>query len=203
VRITLDEVLDRIRSVISNHLLSVQNSKFKIQKSKPPVLLIEGAGGLLAPLGEGFDLLDIIAATARLPSDWFAQSRSPGQSAATAGIRNPTSRIEQLASGTQTVIVARNQLGTINHTLLTVAALRHRFEPLTQSEHGPRFTFETVLMDPQRHDASASSNAKILAEMLSPRPVHTISFLGKKPLDRVLFQWNLKRLKRTLSRILQ
>ena len=48
-------------------------------------LLIEGIGGVMVPLGEGFSVLDLIAKL-----------------------------------GCEAIVVSRNRLGTINHTLLTV-----------------------------------------------------------------------------------
>jgi dethiobiotin synthetase len=81
------------------HSLGVRFSKIENRKSKieNPTLLIEGAGGLLAPLGENFNLLDLILALS--------------------GIRHRASSI-------QTIIVSPNRLGTINHTLLTAHRLR-------------------------------------------------------------------------------
>ena len=55
------------------------------------VLLIEGAGGLLAPLGDDYTARDLIAALK-----------------------------------CKTMVVSRNRLGTINHTLLSIEALRGR-----------------------------------------------------------------------------
>ena len=54
-------------------------------------LIVEGSGGLLVPLGEGFTVADVIA---NLECD--------------------------------VVVVGKNKLGTLNHTLLTVEALRAR-----------------------------------------------------------------------------
>jgi dethiobiotin synthetase len=52
-RIRMNDALRRIRQVS----FVIQNQKSKI---KNPLLLIEGAGGLLAPLGEGFNAADLI-----------------------------------------------------------------------------------------------------------------------------------------------
>src|SRR5216117_424746 len=80
-------------------------------------LLIEGSGGLLVPLGEGYTVADLIR---RL-------------------------RCEVL-------VAARNQLGTINRTLLTVEALRRR----------RRQPSRIVLMDQPVPDLSAQTNQKVL-----------------------------------------
>ena len=50
-------------------------------------LLIEGIGGVMVPLGDGFCVLDVIANL-----------------------------------GCSTVVVSRNKLGTLNHTILTIDA---------------------------------------------------------------------------------
>lgn len=96
-------------------------------------LLIEGSGGLLVPLGEGYTVADLIR---RL-------------------------RCEVL-------VAARNQLGTINHTLLTVEALRR----LT------RQPIKVVLMDQPVPDLSARTNQQVLAEALAPIEVVRFPFLG-------------------------
>ena len=57
--------------------------------SRCECLLIEGIGGVLVPLGEGFGVLDLVAKL-----------------------------------GCEVIVVSRNRLGTINHTLLTIGALQ-------------------------------------------------------------------------------
>jgi dethiobiotin synthetase len=106
----------------------------RITRHSSLVTLIEGAGGLLAPLAQDCTALDIIR---RLDCE--------------------------------VLVVAPNNLGTINHTLLTIRAL-----------HAPRST-RVVLMNCRSPDASAASNPRILSELLAPIPVHTIPFLGPAP----------------------
>jgi dethiobiotin synthetase len=96
-------------------------------------LLIEGSGGLLVPLGEGYTVADLIG---RLRCEVF--------------------------------VAARNRLGTINHTLLTVEALRRR----------TRQPIKVVLMDQPVPDLSAQTNKQILAEGLAPIEVVRFPFLG-------------------------
>ncbi len=98
-------------------------------------LLVEGIGGVLVPLGEGFAVVDLIA---RL--------------------------------GCQTILVSRNRLGTINHTMLSVGALQHA---------GIKGLI-TVLNGASETDPSAASNSSILSELLAPIPVFPIPFLGRK-----------------------
>jgi dethiobiotin synthetase len=69
-----------------------------IQHSILPVLLIEGAGGLLSPLGENFDLLTLMQELMK-------------------GAEGNTHKIS-------VIVAAANRLGTINHTLLTVRKLQ-------------------------------------------------------------------------------
>ena len=64
------------------------------------------------------------------------------------------------------IVVARNQLGTINHTLLTVARLRAKG---IKKRH-----IMVALMSGPKTDASSASNEKILGELL--RPVLVVNF---------------------------
>src|SRR5258705_5215735 len=99
-RIGLKEVLRHVHRVASSLASSpIQQStnplihSFRspaLHHSTTPVLLIEGSGGLLVPLGEGYTVLDLI-----------------------------------LNLDCEVVVVSRNRLGTINHTLLTVQALQN------------------------------------------------------------------------------
>lgn len=68
----------------------------QIQLPAVPRLVVEGAGGVLVPLGEGRTMIDLIRALA-LP----------------------------------VIVVASTRLGTLNHTLLTLQALRSQGIPLT------------------------------------------------------------------------
>jgi malonyl-CoA O-methyltransferase len=74
--------------------IAIALSDFTLPEGDGP-LVVEGAGGLLVPLGGGAFIIDLIARLA-LP----------------------------------TILVARSTLGTINHTLLSIEALRHRRLPL-------------------------------------------------------------------------
>jgi dethiobiotin synthetase len=69
------------------------------------------------------------------------------------------------------LLVARNRLGTINHTLLTVRALQAiDKEPLA-----------IVMMSDYRGDFSAGTNSKVLSKLLKKIPIFPIPFLGKQP----------------------
>ncbi len=96
------------------------------------VVLIEGAGGLLSPLGAGFNSRDLISALDATP-----------------------------------VVVAPNQLGVVNHILLTLEALPEAF----------RARSKVVLMTPPRPDSATASNARLLRE-LSSQPVSRLPWFG-------------------------
>ena len=120
-------------------------------------LLIEGIGGLLVPLGEGYTVRDLAAKL-----------------------------------GCEVVLVSRNRLGTINHTLLAGEALQHA---------GIR-RFTTVLMALPRGDPSAPHNWRILAERLAPNPVFSIGFLGRDCRRFGALEKKEKKVQKTLARIL-
>jgi dethiobiotin synthetase len=137
-----EEVVERIQAVASR--LTVAKSKTSNQKSKSrSCLLIEGSGGLLVPLGEGYSVLDLIV---RLRCE--------------------------------TIIVSRNQLGTLNHTLLTVRALQNALLPdSTNPYHLP---IKVALMAAPHPDPSSASNPLMLAELLAPIPLIRLPFLGPR-----------------------
>lgn len=115
----------------------------RADQSRP--LVVEGAGGLLVPLGDGTFMVDLI---------------------------------EKLAA--PVVLVARSGLGTINHTLLSIEALRARGLPLAGViMSGPpnpsnRHAIETygqtrVLAEIPRLDrVDAETVAKVAAELIPP-----------------------------------
>ncbi len=115
------------------HLAEVLAHVRAIQK-RFDVLLIEGAGGLLSPLGENFDSGDLIAALGASP-----------------------------------LVVAPNRLGAVNHILLTLEALPR------SAATGAR----VVLMSPPKRDASAATNAGLLAGFIDARRIFTLPWLGE------------------------
>jgi dethiobiotin synthetase len=120
-------------------------------------LLIEGIGGVMVPLGNGFSVLDLIAALS-----------------------------------CSTVVVSRNKLGTINHTMLTVDAMQHA---------GIK-RLKAVLMASKERDFYADWNGHILSELLAPAPVIPIPFLGRNPARFPALRRSEKKVKKTLARIL-
>jgi dethiobiotin synthetase len=98
-------------------------------------LIVEGSGGLLVPLGEGYMVADLIA---RLDC--------------------------------RVVVAARNRLGTINHTLLTLRALE------AMGIKGKRV--DIVLMSQRNMDLSGRTNLRVLRDLAQPVRVHSMPFLG-------------------------
>lgn len=128
-------------------------SRMKMQCDR---LIIEGSGGLLVPLGEGFTVADVIA---NLECD--------------------------------VVVVGKNKLGTINHTLLTFEALRTL---------GLK-RFKVVLMGQSSVDFSASSNAVILRETFVNIEVFSLPYLGAGATGIRALKRNVEKIKKTLARI--
>ena len=104
-------------------------------------LLIEGSGGLLAPLGPGLTAADLI-----------------------------------VELGCRVIVVARNRLGTINHTLLTVGGL--------ERIGIGRAELKIVVMRGREVDASSRTNPAVLRKLLAPARVMSVPFLGRNASSR-------------------
>jgi dethiobiotin synthetase len=133
-------------------------AKIEALAGRCEVLLVEGAGGLLAPLGKNYTAQDLIAALS-----------------------------------CQTIIVARNRLGVINHTLLAAQSIQAAGQE----------KLAIVLMNLKYPDLSAASNFRLLRQRLSGANIFSIPNLdfseGKygKVIKNALF------LKKTLAQILR
>jgi dethiobiotin synthetase len=136
-RVTLAPVLAHLRKVRQNF----------------EVVLIEGAGGLLSPLGAGFNSRDLIAALEATP-----------------------------------IVVASNQLGVVNHILLTLEAL----------PEGLRHQARVVLMSPPKPDSAMASNARLLRQ-LSVQNVCPLPWFGPGFSAREVLQ--SPRVRRTLAKL--
>ncbi len=89
----------------------------------------------------------------------------------------------------EVILVSRNQLGTINHTLLTANALK-------------RFGVKNIsvaLMGTSKKDASVEKNAELLREFLGKIPVREIIFLGKNPNKSGVLKKSHTKVKKTLA----
>ncbi len=74
------------------------------------------------------------------------------------------------------IVVARNRLGTINHALLTLSALR--------SYGVKRNAVRVVLMAQGKKDLSSRTNRQVLAKLLKSVPVLEVPFLGSQASSR-------------------
>ena len=90
------------------------------------------------------------------------------------------------------VVVGRNKLGTINHTLLTANAL---------NEIGKR-DFKVVLMNQRRSDVSSETNRQTLEKLLR-RPVIEFPFLRGNTGVSVTLRNSHEKVKKILARILE
>lgn len=90
----------------------------------------------------------------------------------------------------EVIVASRNHLGTINHTLLTVRALRRL---------GVR-RVKVALMTGAKTDMSSATNGKILRELLAPVEICTINFLGGNVRKSGSLKKSSKKIKKTLAR---
>jgi len=89
----------------------------------------------------------------------------------------------------EVIVVARNQLGTINHTLLTVNALK-------------RFGVKNIavaLVGTSKKDASVEKNGALLREFLGGIEVREVKFLGKNANEIGVLKKCVKKMKKTLA----
>jgi dethiobiotin synthetase len=115
-------------------------------------LLVEGAGGLLSPLGAS------VRRSSRLqvPSHEALSESALEASNLRDIIRESPGNI---------IVVARNRLGVINHTLLTVEALPKTIET----------RIAVVLLDHSDQDPSKATNASALKKLLAPTDVFQLN----------------------------
>lgn len=137
-RVALADALQRIRAVMR----------------QCDVLVVEGSGGLMVPLGDGYLVADVIKAL----------------------------RCE-------VVVAARNQLGVINHALLTVEGVK-RLRPKKVS---------VVVMDCGIRDASTGTNREILSELLAPVEVVGFPFFGREWRKKLRLKGREKILEKVLA----
>jgi dethiobiotin synthetase len=135
---------------VADHIRRVQ--------TKCECLLVEGSGGLLVPLGEGYTVSDLIG---------------------------------ELVCAV--ILVARNGLGTINHTVLTMRCL----------EGGCAGKPGVVLMDDSPADKSSRTNQRTLQELLPGVGVWRVPHLGRGASQAKAVKGHFKKMKNVLAQILQ
>lgn len=89
------------------------------------------------------------------------------------------------------VVIARNRLGTINHTLLTAKALRDAVSG----------RIKIVLMNGNQPDLSSPTNPRILRELLSPIQIYQMCFLGENAMNTGSVKKSYKKVKKMLARV--
>ncbi|HEY1717937.1 MAG TPA: dethiobiotin synthase [Verrucomicrobiae bacterium] len=119
------------------------------------VLLVEGAGGLLSPLG--------VCSGGLRPSQSSALTERRYK-------RSFDSRDLILETHATPIVVAQNKLGAVNQILLTLEALPEKF----------RAEAKVVLVSPPKPDSATNSNTKLLERSLDPAKVFSLPWFGEK-----------------------
>lgn len=92
----------------------------------------------------------------------------------------------------EVLVVAKNKIGTLNHTLLTIEALRRR---------GVRKT-KVILMGQTKPDVSSKTNLSCIAKMVENIRVYSIPHLERIEENDAAKKTVPKKLKKTLARIM-
>ena len=150
--VPIKKVTDHVEAMLARLRGGVRSSaNRKAEKSKAAsqsFLLIEGSGGLLVPLGEGYTVLDLM-----------------------------------LRLRCHVLVVSRNQLGTINQSLLTLSGLRRGADAARRRAQrvGSGFrSIKLILMDQRSPDISSRTNPRVLREWIGGVPLIQLPYLGAK-----------------------
>ena len=145
---------------LHNRALALDDVLAQIEphRAQCDLLLIEGAGGLLSPLGENFSAADMIT---RLDCD--------------------------------VLLVAANRIGVLNHTLLTVEALRRR---------GVQ-RLNIALVEQSGADLSRKTNLSNLQTLLPDLTVTAIPHLSNFMADPVFIRAAASSLEKELAELLK
>jgi dethiobiotin synthetase len=168
--VSLGKALEQIHSIAAHveqkaqpKSSSCKAANFRLKAAN--YLLIEGSGGLLVPLGEGYTVLDLIA---KLKCE--------------------------------VVVVSRNLLGTINHTLLTLRVLGQGIR--ANRSHPFSRPASVVLTDTAERDISCRTNPTFLAELIDPTPLVRLPYLGRRPSTPQSVIKNAQKLRNVLNAVL-
>jgi len=176
-RISANTVLNHVKSVarcLASREFRIRSSKFSHPFIPPPsTLLIEGAGGLLSPLGE--------------------PNSHPQFKVQSSNYYTALDLIDALKC--DIILVAPNRLGLINHTLLAIRALQ------SHNLRSTKVVLIDIL-PPQHSTLDTRSNPSILTELLFPISLFSIPYLTKNPGKTEQIQKFAKKLKKTLAQIL-
>lgn len=137
-------------------------------------LLIEGSGGLFVPLGENSDGEEYLV----------------------------SDLIDSLDC--ETIVVSRNRLGTINHTLLTLNGLcqfsKKNYAKKVTGVRTDARKVQIALIQASPSDPSCATNLRILTELCAPIPLRPVDFLGKNASKSGELKKKYKKVKKTLAR---
>jgi dethiobiotin synthetase len=95
----------------------------------------------------------------------------------------------------QVLVVARNRLGTINHTALTIKAL--------QSIGIKQDDMAVVLMSARKPDLSAKTNPKFLNQVLHPIKTFSLPFLGLHPVSQPRVRANHTKVRSIVAKLVR
>ena len=137
--VALERVLAHVRATRKNFAVS----------------LVEGAGGLLSPLGDCSGGLRPSPKASALTERRYKKSFD--------------SRDLLLALRATPIIVAPNKLGAVNHLRLTLEALPKNY----------RAKAKIVLTSPARPDSATATNAQLLGEFFPPEKILALPRLGE------------------------
>jgi dethiobiotin synthetase len=121
------------------------------------LVLVEGAGGLLSPLGVFY-------------SGGLRLSQNPPTLTEHRPSKSFDSRDLIVALGATPMVVCPNRLGAVNQVLLTLETLPKSF----------RGRARVVLMSPPNPDVASATNAKLLSEFFDTKRIFVLPRLGEK-----------------------
>ena len=90
------------------------------------------------------------------------------------------------------IVVGRNKLGVLNHTLMTVAVLE------TVGVEG----INVLMMGTRKPDLSSKTNPQLLEELLGSVPVFQIPYLAGERSSKARVKKSFRKLKKTLAQVL-
>lgn len=100
----------------------------------------------------------------------------------------------------ETIVVARNRLGTINHTLLTINGLKDISKRNDAKRVNRASKVQIALIERAKPDISSATNLRILSELCAPIPVLEFGFLAKNANKSGVLKKKYKKVKKTLAR---
>ena len=175
--VRLGEVVGHIRFVLTR--FPQLQSRSPTKRTQAPVLLIEGAGGLLVPLGDDFSVLDLIHCLR------------------CAVVVVAPNKLGTINHSRLTIGSLQNRRPYLSRTSLTGAA-KSQAKPVGTAQEW----LKLVLVDQEFPDPSAACNTEMLRELVAPIPVHTLSFFRANGGIIGAIEKIEKKIEKTLAQIL-